>query len=173
MLLRAQRAPPLVLRTTFLHGKACHWILSRLRLPTNPVPLPPRKRWDNRGERTLLHNLPASAGHNLRRSHAPSRPKGAPFGTTYHLPPRESMSLDSQTSGRIAKGRRLYGQARRQLIRPCVFYAEYAPLAPCESSSFATPQAVGQQGGGPNPLYPGPRGGPFISSSSISPFLFR
>ena len=39
------------------------------------------------------------------------------------------MSLDSQTSGRIAKGSRLYGQARRQLIRPCVFYAEYAPWA--------------------------------------------
>ena len=34
--------------TTFLHGKACHWILSRLWLPTNPVPLPPRKRWDNK-----------------------------------------------------------------------------------------------------------------------------
>ena len=28
--------------------EACHWILSRLRLPTNPVPLPPRKRWDNK-----------------------------------------------------------------------------------------------------------------------------
>ena len=26
-----------------LHGKACHWILSRLRLPTNPVPLPPSR----------------------------------------------------------------------------------------------------------------------------------
>ena len=34
--------------TNFLHGKACHWILSRLWLPANPVPLPPRKRWDNK-----------------------------------------------------------------------------------------------------------------------------
>ena len=41
-----------------------------------------------------------------------------------------SMSLDSQTSGRMPKGKRLYGQARRLLIRPCVFYAEYAPTVP-------------------------------------------
>ena len=63
----------------------------------------------------------------------------SPFGGwRHHLSaPLGSVSLDSQTSGRIAKGRRLYGQARRQLIRPCVFYAEYAPLAPCESSSLA------------------------------------
>ena len=65
-----------------------------------------------------------------------NRPAGeemqSPFGGwRHHLPaPLGSVSLDSQTSGRIAKGRRLYGQARRQLIRPCVFYAEYAPLAP-------------------------------------------
>ena len=64
----------------------------------------------------------------------------SPFGALRHhlSAPLGSVSLDSQTSGRIAKGRRLYGQARRQLIRPCVFYAEYAPLAPCESSSLAT-----------------------------------
>ena len=35
--------------------------------------------------------------------------------------PLGSVSLDSQTSGRISIGRRLYGQARRQRIRPCVF----------------------------------------------------
>ena len=58
--------------TTFLHGKACHWILARLLAPystaitdsldsqvaiaplriqfagVTPVPLPPRKRWDNK-----------------------------------------------------------------------------------------------------------------------------
>ena len=55
--------------------------------------------------------------------------------------PKGSVSLDSQTSGRMPKGKRLYGQARRLLIRPCVFYAEYAPSAPYESSSFATPPA--------------------------------
>ena len=65
--------------------------------------------------------------------HVPLR--HSPFGGwRHHLSaPLGSVSLDSQTSGRIAKGRRLYGQARRQLIRPCVFYAEYAPTAPCES----------------------------------------
>ena len=36
--------PPLVAgATTFpLRWEACHWILSRLRLPANPVPLPPQ-----------------------------------------------------------------------------------------------------------------------------------
>ncbi len=84
--------------------------------------------------------------------------------------PVGSVSLDSQTSGRISIGRRLYGQARRQCIRPCVFYAEYAPYGSlqhgyhrltgfsgcfrsptnpvrwCDSSSLATPLFRGHYG---------------------------
>ena len=42
--------------------------------------------------------------------------------------PLGSVSLDSQTSGRISIGRRLYGQARRQRIRPCVFLCRIRTL---------------------------------------------
>ena len=49
----ACRPPPLVASPPPLpRWEACHWILSRLRLPTNPVPLPPRRRWDNKAPRS-------------------------------------------------------------------------------------------------------------------------
>ena len=40
--LRGKCTPIPALRD-FPHREACHWILGRLRLPTNPVPLPPRR----------------------------------------------------------------------------------------------------------------------------------
>ena len=42
--------------------------------------------------------------------------------------PVGSVSLNSQTSGRISIGRRLYGQARHQRIRPCVFLCRIRTL---------------------------------------------
>ena len=36
-------------------GEACHWILSRLWLPTNPVPLPPLEM--TRGEWIIIHSI--------------------------------------------------------------------------------------------------------------------
>ena len=41
---RAKEIPPLVAGVTTFppRWEACHWILSRLRLPANPVPLPPQ-----------------------------------------------------------------------------------------------------------------------------------
>ena len=58
--------------------------------------------------------------------------------------PLGSVSLDSQTSGRISIGRRLYGQARRQCIRPCVFL--------CRIRTYRLPT-------NPVPLPPPPKGG--------------
>ena len=59
---------------SFLHGKACHWILRSLCSPTNPVPLPPFRG----------HLLPEEEGLKLRRSrHLPlERQRTQPFYTT-------------------------------------------------------------------------------------------
>ena len=63
-----------------------------------------------------------------------------------------SVSLDFQTSGRIAKGKRLYGQARRQLIRPCVFYAEYAPYGSLQHGYHRLTGFSGRSGSLMNPV---------------------
>ena len=51
-----------------------------------------------------------------------------PFGGWRHHLARWEACHYSQSSGRISIGRRLYGQARRQRIRPCVFLCRIRTL---------------------------------------------
>ena len=84
---------------------------SRHRASPWAAPVPPTERAGSEGsyECCLRQRPPLVAG-----------------ATTFLL--KGSMSLDSQTSGRISIGRRLYGQARRQRIWPCVFLCRIRTL---------------------------------------------
>ena len=119
-----RRFPPLVAgATTFLHGKACHWIFGSFRSPTNPVPLPPPIQgalWVlGRGGQPFF-----PSGHRLSRLVSPRR-----TGRVYGFP----SSLAHQLTSPLAH--------YRGFIKTGASGAHHNPLNPLNLLNLLNPHA--------------------------------